>query len=592
MAQLFTFVRNPAFESADWTNREISELYRVEAALCAARLSPQTERGITDEGDPWFVFCRSDGEPIVHITRSGGLYRLFSPVLSAPIVGASFEDITRQFISEMPVKLSTSARVVIHPSALFSVLIGTLFFLLDGLDSPEAAAAEALGSATANLPPAVNDPESIGALLAAGLVGKAGPICDLHGLENKEMDGVSAFERYVSLVGALVVVASSAEIASFLARAESVQVSTDLDSTLVLAGINAKIAATTVELDDSLAVTMLRRVGLSSQARRDDPQRSMHESEPETTEALEGVEFPSPDLPAPDLQNVRNFSDLVQIVNSDWSLRSFDQSQRNDEVADRSVFVQGEAPRAAIAREVQSKSEGTRDQSLGHSTQAIDSLIGTDNASEAELDNVGASSFAQSNTLIVALGDVTARAIAGQLSAASIAQQMAAIAGVWENELLDAVPIFVPTVLVPSVHIGGNGTTAGLADPVDVSRKIRIDAISAPESDGSVIASQNGTLFLNAGTTLDLNLATDFARSMTADLFTLDSFSDLQDFFANADSGIERIVDDVAIVLIDRGFVNDPRGYIDVRKFGLEGGMTITLIGYFDVAAAQIGLMA
>src|SRR5262249_48091050 len=66
--------------SWDWSPREIAEFYRVEAALLQAGLRIDTARGRSDDGDPWFVFCRhDDGEVIIHIARIDGEYVLVSP---------------------------------------------------------------------------------------------------------------------------------------------------------------------------------------------------------------------------------------------------------------------------------------------------------------------------------------------------------------------------------------------------------------------------------------------------------------------------------------------------------------------------------
>ena len=43
----------------DWTRDELAELYPIEHALTQAILL-ETDRGLSDEGDPWFVFCRAD----------------------------------------------------------------------------------------------------------------------------------------------------------------------------------------------------------------------------------------------------------------------------------------------------------------------------------------------------------------------------------------------------------------------------------------------------------------------------------------------------------------------------------------------------
>ena len=57
-AQVFSFVRRqPA--PVDWTRDELAELYRIEHALVQSGLTLDVERGVTDEGDPWFAFCRA-----------------------------------------------------------------------------------------------------------------------------------------------------------------------------------------------------------------------------------------------------------------------------------------------------------------------------------------------------------------------------------------------------------------------------------------------------------------------------------------------------------------------------------------------------
>jgi hypothetical protein len=119
----------------DWTNDEVAELYRVERALCQANIAIETERGVTDEGDPWFVFCRRDGEVIVHIARYGGLYHLFSPALPAPLEGPTFSTLTRAFVSVVPTGPESGAMsgVVFHPSALLSLLVVSIYFSLDYL---------------------------------------------------------------------------------------------------------------------------------------------------------------------------------------------------------------------------------------------------------------------------------------------------------------------------------------------------------------------------------------------------------------------------------------------------------------------------
>ena len=71
--QVLSFFR--ASERGDWNQRELAEFYRVEDALTKSGVAISTDRGLTDEGEPWFVFCRQDDEEvIVHFARIGGEY--------------------------------------------------------------------------------------------------------------------------------------------------------------------------------------------------------------------------------------------------------------------------------------------------------------------------------------------------------------------------------------------------------------------------------------------------------------------------------------------------------------------------------------
>lgn len=129
-------------ERSDWTNVELAELYRVENALVQAHVTVETDRGITDEGDPWFVFCRAEGDVIIHITRIGGYYHLFSPVLPKPLIGPSFSALTKAFLAGLRSQVKTDESVSIHPAALLSVLVAAIFCSID-FHSSSANAAEA-----------------------------------------------------------------------------------------------------------------------------------------------------------------------------------------------------------------------------------------------------------------------------------------------------------------------------------------------------------------------------------------------------------------------------------------------------------------
>ncbi len=119
----------------DWTVQELAEFYRVEEALVRTGLGVQTDRGISDEGDPWFIFCHGDsGDIVVHFARFDGCYVVASPAFDQCMYGENFRTLIQTLIDSHPVILSNSkavgAKIFIHPAALLAALVMTCFFKL------------------------------------------------------------------------------------------------------------------------------------------------------------------------------------------------------------------------------------------------------------------------------------------------------------------------------------------------------------------------------------------------------------------------------------------------------------------------------
>ena len=132
-AQILSFAAARAREPAsrDWSRQELAEFYRVESALLQAGLALEGERGLSDEGDPWFVFCRADtGEVFIHFARVDGVYVVDGAAFGAPARGRDFGALVRDLIASHP--LATVRRpgsnVMLHPAALLIALVGAAFF--------------------------------------------------------------------------------------------------------------------------------------------------------------------------------------------------------------------------------------------------------------------------------------------------------------------------------------------------------------------------------------------------------------------------------------------------------------------------------
>ncbi len=139
--------------SCDWTQRELAEFYRVENALIQAGLRLETDRGVTDEGDPWFVFCRSDtGEVFIHFARIKGEYIAVGAALEQVVKGKDFPTLIQEMLADQALTIAKSrgrsSNIYMHPASLLIALVGAAFF-----HSGEAKAADAANHAHAPAPP-------------------------------------------------------------------------------------------------------------------------------------------------------------------------------------------------------------------------------------------------------------------------------------------------------------------------------------------------------------------------------------------------------------------------------------------------------
>lgn len=123
--------RDSASGSRDWSQQELAEFYRVESALIQSGLRVEVDRGLTDEGDPWFIFCHRDGgDPVIHFARVGGSYIVASPSYASIATGRDFKTLVRNLLSQYclaPVTDREAKNVLLHPVALLIAVVGAAF---------------------------------------------------------------------------------------------------------------------------------------------------------------------------------------------------------------------------------------------------------------------------------------------------------------------------------------------------------------------------------------------------------------------------------------------------------------------------------
>lgn len=120
--------------SDDWTQQELAEFYRVESALLQHGLLVSTDRGLSDEGDPWFVFCRSETEEVIaHFAKIDGYYLVVSSAFSGVAQGRDFKKLIRELMEAHPLmlprKTGTEHNVFVHPAATLAALLAASYIV-------------------------------------------------------------------------------------------------------------------------------------------------------------------------------------------------------------------------------------------------------------------------------------------------------------------------------------------------------------------------------------------------------------------------------------------------------------------------------
>lgn len=133
-AQVLSFFqRSPRYapQPADWSQQELAEFYRVESALIRAGIRVGTDRGLSDENEPWFVFYRSDdGEVVIHFARIDGEYLIAGPAYEEIARGFDFTSLVRNLVARHPLirRNENGGNLSVHPAALLVAVVGTAFF--------------------------------------------------------------------------------------------------------------------------------------------------------------------------------------------------------------------------------------------------------------------------------------------------------------------------------------------------------------------------------------------------------------------------------------------------------------------------------
>jgi len=90
------------FRRRDWSDHELAHFHHVINALRDDGISIETDRGVTDEGEPWFAFCDSESEEVFgHFARIRGKYVVCVRYLNGCRTGRALPDLVNWFESDL-----------------------------------------------------------------------------------------------------------------------------------------------------------------------------------------------------------------------------------------------------------------------------------------------------------------------------------------------------------------------------------------------------------------------------------------------------------------------------------------------------------
>jgi hypothetical protein len=95
------FLANARADQQGWSKHELWHLRRAAELMRAGRLPVGTASSVTDEGEPWFVFCDAESsEVIAHFARIGSRYVACVPFHNGTLTGRVFPDLLEQFLQQ------------------------------------------------------------------------------------------------------------------------------------------------------------------------------------------------------------------------------------------------------------------------------------------------------------------------------------------------------------------------------------------------------------------------------------------------------------------------------------------------------------
>jgi len=104
------------YHRRDWTKNDFARLQRAAGALRYLGRALETDGGMTDEGEPWFVICHAEsGEVIAHFARINGAYIASASFLKGTLRARALPDLIERFLDRYRAMVGPAADDCVKP---------------------------------------------------------------------------------------------------------------------------------------------------------------------------------------------------------------------------------------------------------------------------------------------------------------------------------------------------------------------------------------------------------------------------------------------------------------------------------------------
>ena len=121
------------YPAISWSNQDLADFYRALDILRKAGLDLDVDSGLSDEGDPWFVFLRPlSGDVVAHFAQIDGCFIAVSSFNHEVYKGQNIRTIVDKMLQVYPKVLTSdnqNAKLFLHPTAAISAFLAAAIIL-------------------------------------------------------------------------------------------------------------------------------------------------------------------------------------------------------------------------------------------------------------------------------------------------------------------------------------------------------------------------------------------------------------------------------------------------------------------------------